>query len=46
MPLPMPVDVEINGKIQRVEMKDGKATIPFTGAPPVIDPKGWVLKAQ
>jgi aminopeptidase N len=46
MPFPMPIDVEINGKIQRVEMKDGKATINFTGPPPVIDPKGWVLKAQ
>ena len=46
MPFPMPVDVEINGKIQRVEMKEGTATIPFTGATPVIDPKGWVLKAQ
>lgn len=43
---PMPIDVEINGKIQRVEMKDGKATINFTGPPPVIDPNGWVLKAQ
>jgi aminopeptidase N len=46
MPFPMPIDVEINGKIQRVEMKDGKATINYTGPPPVIDPKGWVLKAQ
>ena len=42
----MPVDVEINGKTQRVEMKDGKATIPFTGKLPVVDLKGWVLKAQ
>ncbi len=46
MPFPMPIDVEINGKIHRVEMKDGKATINYTGAPPVVDPKGWVLKAQ
>ena len=47
MPFPMPIDVEINGKIQRVEMKDGKATVNYTGTePPVIDPKGWVLKAQ
>ncbi len=45
MPFPMPIDVEINGKIQRIEMKDGKATISFTGPPPLIDPKGWVLKA-
>ena len=46
MPFPMPIDVEINGKIQRVEMKDGKATINYTGTPPVIDPKSWVLRAQ
>jgi aminopeptidase N len=46
MPFPMPIDVEINGKIQRIEMKNGKATINYTGPPPVIDPKGWVLKAQ
>ncbi|HTK27481.1 MAG TPA: M1 family metallopeptidase [Pyrinomonadaceae bacterium] len=46
MPFPMPVDVVVNGKTQRVEMKDGKATIKFTGTAPVIDPNGWVLKAQ
>ena len=46
MPFPMPVDVVINGKSQRVEMKDGKASIQFTGTAPVVDPKGWVLKAQ
>ncbi len=46
LPFNMPVDVEINGKTQRVEMKDGKATISFTGTAPVIDPDGWVLRAQ
>ncbi len=46
MPFPMPVDVEINGKTQRVEMRDGKATVSFTGTAPVVDRKGWVLKAQ
>lgn len=46
MPFPMPVDVVVNGKTQRVEMKDGKATVIYTGAPPVVDPKGWVLKVQ
>ncbi|MEO7658788.1 MAG: M1 family peptidase, partial [Pyrinomonadaceae bacterium] len=46
MPFPMPIDIEINGKIRRVEMKDGKATVSFTGAPPNIDPKGWVLKEK
>ena len=45
MPFPMPIDVVVNGKTQRVEMKDGKSTISYTGATPVIDPEGWVLKA-
>ncbi len=46
MPFPMPVDVVINGKTQRIEMKDGKGSVTFTGAVPVVDPDGWVLKAQ
>jgi aminopeptidase N len=44
MAFPMPVDVEINGKLQRVEMPGGKGSVSFTGTPPVVDPKGWVLK--
>lgn len=44
MPFPMPIDVEIGGKVQRVEMKDGKGSIPNAGATTVIDPNGWVLK--
>lgn len=46
MPFPMPIDVEVNGKAQRVEMKDGKAVVNFTGTAPVVDSKGWVLRAQ
>lgn len=46
MPFPMPVDVVVGGKTQRVEMKDGKGSVTYTGAPPVVDPDGWVLKAQ
>jgi hypothetical protein len=46
MPFPMPIDVEVNGKTQRVAMPNGRATVPFTGTAPVIDPKGWILKAQ
>ena len=46
MPFPMPIDVVVNGKTQRVEMKDGKATVNYTGTTtPVIDPNGWVLRA-
>ncbi|HEV8592390.1 MAG TPA: M1 family aminopeptidase, partial [Pyrinomonadaceae bacterium] len=46
MPFPMPVNVEIDGRTQRVEMKDGKGSVNFSGTTPVIDPKGLVLKAQ
>ncbi len=46
MPFPMPIDIEINGKPQRVEMKNGKTSINFNGPAPVVDPKGWILKAQ
>ena len=46
MPFPMPIDVVIDGKTQRIEMKNSKGGIAFTGTPPVIDPNGWVLKAQ
>lgn len=43
---PMPIDVVIDGKTQRVEMKNGKGKVTFTGTALVIDPNGWVLKAQ
>ena len=46
LPFPMPIDVVVNGKTQRVEMKDGKGRVSFSGADPVIDPDGWVLKSQ
>ncbi len=46
IPFPMPVDIEVNGKMQRVEMKNGKGSFVFTGTAPIVDPKGWVLKAQ
>lgn len=46
IPYPMPIDVEIAGVTKRVEMKDGKGSVEFTGTPPVVDPKDWVLKAK
>ncbi|MBK9153941.1 MAG: M1 family metallopeptidase [Chloracidobacterium sp.] len=45
LPFPMPVEVEVDGKIQRVEMKNGKGSISFYKTP-VIDPKGWILRAK
>ena len=46
VPFDMPVDVVVGGKTQRVEIKNGKGTVKFTGDYPVIDPNGWVLKSQ
>jgi aminopeptidase N len=46
MPFPMPVDVVVNGKTQRVVIKDGRVNLPFTGAEPSVDPNGWVLKEK
>ena len=46
MPFPMPVDVVVDGKTQRVEMPNGKGSVIYSGKPPIIDPNGWVLKAQ
>ncbi|MBX7173534.1 MAG: M1 family metallopeptidase [Pyrinomonadaceae bacterium] len=46
LPFSMPVDVAIDGKIQRVEMKDGKGVVMSKGGKIEVDPKGWVLKAE
>jgi aminopeptidase N len=43
IPFAMPVDVEVDGKIQRIEMKTGSATVKFNSKASV-DPNGWVLK--
>ena len=43
---PMPVDVVVDGKVRRVEMQEGRGSVSFANAPPVVDPKGWVLKSQ
>lgn len=44
LPFPMPIDVEVDGRTVRVPMDGGKGTVSYSGAEPVIDPKGWVLK--
>lgn len=46
LPFSMPIDVSVDGKIQRVEMKDGKGIVMSKGGKIEVDPKGWVLKAQ
>jgi aminopeptidase N len=47
LPFPMPVEVKIGDKIERVEMKDGKGSLPLPADMKFeIDPNGWVLKQQ
>jgi aminopeptidase N len=48
MPFPMPIDVEMNGKIQRVEIPAGSRPIEVVGTSTgaKIDPKGWVFRAD
>jgi aminopeptidase N len=47
LPFPMPVEVKIGDDIKRVEMPEGRATLPLPAdAKFAVDPHGWVLKAQ
>lgn len=43
---PMPVEVKVNGKTTRVDMKNGKGSIVFGDTSPEIDPDGWILKGK
>jgi aminopeptidase N len=45
LPFPMPVEVEVAGRRQRVEMPGGRAVLPLeAGVVAVVDPNGWILK--
>lgn len=44
LPFPMPVEVVVDGKTVRVPMTGGKGAVNYSGAEPVVDPNGWVLK--
>jgi hypothetical protein len=44
MPFPMPIDYVVDGKTQRIEMKDGRASVKIRRVGSAIDPNGWVLK--
>ena len=47
LPFPMPVDVKIAGKLTRLEMKDGKASVPLHGAKDyAVDPLNWILRVS
>jgi len=41
---PMPVEIELNGKLMRIEMHRGKALIESSASDLKIDPRGWILK--
>ncbi len=47
MPFPMPIEVEINGKTQRIKMPDRKAVVPLRGSKkPQVDPAEWILRER
>jgi aminopeptidase N len=44
-PFQVPVPVEVEGTVQRVEMEDGTGTLPLApDAEVTIDPEGWLLR--
>jgi aminopeptidase N len=48
MPFPMPVELKTGNEIRRVEMTNGTATVQLSSQSQdyVIDPNGWLLKAE
>jgi aminopeptidase N len=47
LPFPMPVEVQMGNVTKRYELPDGKVTLPIqSGEKVVVDPQGWLLKAQ
>ena len=47
LPFPMPVEVKVGDTTKRYELRTGTVTIPIAaGQNVVIDPDGWILKAQ
>lgn len=46
MPFPMPVEVKIAGQTKRVEMKNGRGSLPLPQDTTYeVDPNGWLLRA-
>ena len=46
LPFPMPVEVVIEGKSQRVAMENGTATVKVGNAEWGVDPDQWVLRTR
>ena len=44
---PMPLEIEVNGEIRRVDMPDGRAELDAAEYPGArLDPNMWILKAD
>lgn len=47
LPFPMPVEVQVGNSTKRYQMSQGQITVPIeSGQNVVVDPQGWILKAQ
>jgi aminopeptidase N len=44
LPFSMPVEVLVDGKLERVTMTAGKGSVSYSGAVPAVDPNGWILR--
>lgn len=46
-PFPMPVEVEVGNETRRVQLENGRATVPLpNGAEPTVDPQQWILRTN
>ncbi|HYE16398.1 MAG TPA: M1 family metallopeptidase [Pyrinomonadaceae bacterium] len=46
LPFPMPVEVQLGDAVRRVNVSTSPVTVPLNGQKPVVDPSGWVLRAD
>jgi aminopeptidase N len=47
MPFPMPVEISVDGELQRIEMKKGKAKVKVGKSQElIVDPNTWLLKKE
>ena len=46
-PFELPVPVRVDGETRRVEMPDGRGSVPVAAAADIaVDPEGWILRAS
>jgi aminopeptidase N len=47
LPFPMPIEIQVGNSTKRYEMSSGTVTVPIeSGQNVIVDPQGWILKAQ